>query len=83
MKSTPYGKGSRREGKPTIGRDQIIDAMRYLGYVTHDEQGNLLDDVYRVASRMSGKYVESVMLPTWIAMEVTRERERGGDANVE
>jgi hypothetical protein len=72
--ATPYGKGSRREGKPTLGRYEIVDAMKYLGYVTHDPEGNLFPDVAAVAVRMAGKYTESVMLPTLIATEVTAEK---------
>lgn len=57
-----------------LSRDQIIDAMKFLGYTTHDEQGNIFPDIAAVADRMAGKYTETVMLPSYIATELTAER---------
>ena len=71
---TAYGRGSRRDSKPTLGRDQIIDAMKFLGYVTHDQNGNLYDETYKTANALAGTVKEDVMLGTWIAIEYSKHK---------
>ncbi len=55
-----------------MSRDQVIDAMRFLGYVTHDERGNLFDQAYHTAAALAGRVGEDVMLGVWIAQEWAR-----------
>lgn len=73
-RSVPYGKGSRTMTKDVLSRDQIIEVMRFLGWHTHEKNGDIADDVFHVAAKMAGKYKECVMLPTWIAAEMNAYR---------
>lgn len=58
-----------------LNRQELIDLMAFLGYVTHDKEGRLYADIGRVAERMENKYRENdVMLPSWIVKEIDKER---------
>jgi hypothetical protein len=74
-KRMPYGGGSKRDPKPVMGRDEVIEAMRYLGYITHDSEGKLTDEAAHVGRALAGQVKENVMLGVLIAQEVGKYRE--------
>jgi len=52
--------------------DQIVETMRYLGYMTHDQNG--ITNVARAtAFALKDRLVASVMLPTFIADEYVKQ----------
>lgn len=73
-KPEPYGKGTRSNGKDAMSRDQVLDAMRYLGWSTHDEAGTVTDEAFHVSRELAGKVTESVMLGSLIATAVDNYR---------
>lgn len=68
----PYGKGSRSGGGDVLSRDQVLEAMAYLGYETRDERHELYDDAYKTAAALAGKVKENIMLPVLIAQEYAK-----------
>lgn len=57
-----------------LGFQEVIDAARYLGWHTHNQEGVLDRDAQEVARRLAGKVTESVMLGTLIGAEFDRVR---------
>lgn len=57
-----------------LSAEQVIEAMRYLGYITYDEQGTTTNEAYHVGRELAGKVKENVMLPVLIAQEVDKFR---------
>lgn len=53
-------------------RDQILDAMKYLGYPIRTEQGDLRDDAYATAAALAGRVTENITLPSAIATEYAK-----------
>ncbi len=59
-----------------LDRDGVLEAMRFLGWITHDEQGNITDEAFHVSRELAGKVAETVMLSVQIAEAV--QKYRGG-----
>lgn len=55
--------------------DQIIATMKYLGYVTHDENGRMTDLATATARELAGKVLENITLSPTIATEYKRQQE--------
>lgn len=53
---------------------QIISTMRYLGYVTHDKDGNLCEAIEETAKALDGKVSEYITLSPTIATEYARQK---------
>ena len=60
----------------SLSRDQIIEALTFLGWHTRNEDGTIPDDVFNVARNLSGKVVESPMLSSFLATAMDEERAR-------
>ena len=58
----------------TLTKDQIIRKMRYLGFITENEDGTQNDLAWRTAAALHDKCVESVMLPMQIATEYDKQK---------
>lgn len=67
---------AKKEHKGPLSTEQVIEAMRFLGYHTHDEQGTVTDEAYHVGRELADKVKENVVLPVLIAEEVTRYRSK-------
>lgn len=63
-----------------MGRDEIIDAMRYLGWITHDQAGQLTDEAFHVARELAGNVTYDVMLGSRIATAVDKYRATAREA---
>lgn len=55
-------------------RDQILDTMRYLGWITHDENGQITDEAFHVSRELAGKVAYGVMTGSVIAAAVDSYR---------
>ncbi len=58
----------------TMGRDDILNIMQYLGWITHDETGTITDEAYHVARELAGKVTYNVMLSCQIGEAVDKYR---------
>lgn len=57
-----------------LTKDQIIRRMRYLGFITENEDGTQNELSWRTAEALHDKHVESVMLPSAIATEYGKQK---------
>lgn len=57
-----------------LSKDQIIRKMRYLGFITENEDGTQNDLAWRTAAALHDKCVESVILPMQIATEYEKQK---------
>lgn len=55
-----------------LTRDQILEHMSYLGFITHKEDGTITNLAWRTASALADKH--SVMIPAWIATEYEKQK---------
>ncbi len=60
---------------------QLMATMKYLGYVTHLEDGTPNPIAEAVCAELEGRAIESVMLSTWIAQAWTKHQRLGKDSN--
>ena len=61
-----------------LGFEEVVQAARFLGWFTHDEQGVITDETKEVARNLAGKVTESVVLPSLLAAEYDRIRAAKG-----
>lgn len=53
----------------TLGYDDILNMLDYLGYQIHENDGSYTEVAMRVAHELSGKLIKHVMTPIWLAMK--------------
>lgn len=64
----------KRKEKGVLGFDEVMDVARYLGWHTHDENGERNSLAVAVCKELAGKVKENVVLPTLIAAEFDKQR---------
>lgn len=64
---------AKREGSP-LSAEEVRERMRFLGWITHDQDGNVTDECFHVSRELAGKVVDSVVLSSQIATAVDAYR---------